>query len=54
MKSYFVFTLLFLLVVFLWVATILWLECEAAGCVGCVAAASTAALMCYGYDKTKD
>lgn len=54
MKPYFVFTLLFLLVVFLWVATIFWLECEAAGGVGCVAAVSTVALIWYGYDRTID
>ena len=54
MNRYFVFTLLFLLVVFLWLSAIFWLSCDAAGCVGFCAAVLTVALVIYGWNNTEN
>ena len=54
MSKYFVFTLLFLLAVFLWVSTIFWLVGKAAGCVGFVATILTAAVVVYGYQNSEE
>ena len=54
MKPYFVFTMLFLLALFLFVSAFFFLEGSAAGLVGFVATILTVAVVAYGFNKTKD
>ena len=54
MNRYYVFTILFLLVAFLWLSVIFWLTAEAAGAVGFCAAVLTIALVIYGWDNTEN
>lgn len=54
MKSYFVFTMLFLLALFLFVSAFFFLEGTARGLVGLVATGVTTAVVCYGFNETKD
>lgn len=54
MNRYYVFTILFLLVTFLWLSVIFWLTSEAAGAVGFCAAVLTVALVAYGWNNTEN
>lgn len=54
MNKYYVFSVLFLLVMFLWLSVIFFLSGEAAGCVGFCAAALSVALVSYGWNHTEE
>lgn len=54
MKAYFVFTMLFLLSLFLFVSAFFFLEGDAKWLVGIVATLLTVAVTVYGFDKTKN
>jgi len=54
MKPYFVFTMLFLLALFLFVSSFFFLEGNATWLVGVVATILTVAIVYYGFDKTKN
>ena len=54
MKPYFVFTMLFLLALFLFVSAFFFLEGDARWLVGIVATILTVAVTVYGFDRTKD
>ena len=53
MKPYFVFTMLFLLALFLFICAFFFLKGNAAGLVGAFAALLTVAVVIYGFYKTK-
>ena len=54
MKPYFVFTMLFLLALFLFISAFFFLEGRGAVPVGLAAALLTVAVTTYGFEKTKD
>ena len=54
MKPYFVFTVLFLLALFLFISAFFFLEGTARGLVGIVATGLTVAITVYGFDNTKN
>lgn len=54
MKAYFVFTMLFLLALFLFVSSFFFLKGDAVWLVGIVATILTVAVTVYGFDNTKN
>ena len=54
MKPYFVFTMLFLLTLFLFISAFFFLEGSVAILVGLAASLLTVAVTVYGFEKTKD